>query len=358
MNRTKVVNRVPTMVILILSLVLTVPSMLTAPVKASPDTFDVTISGFAFDPKSITILKGDTVVWTNNDPVIHTLWFVDTTDQSTYLLSTPILPGQSWSHTFAETIRLQYYSFKYLWITGFITVNPIIHDIAVTAVAPSQTQAAVGVTISVDVTVKNEGNVPETFNVTAYYDTNPIGTQTGISLNAGESDIVPFSWDTTGVAEGTYTISAEASQVPEEINVTNNKFTDGTVTVTPLQAPNASFTYSPTEPQVDETVTFNASDSHDPDGTIVSYFWDFGDGTNVTETSPITTHTYTEPETYTVTLKVTDNDGLTKTATKDITVTSPPPFPLEIIIVIIVVIAIVVGVVLYYYMKRRRSSKT
>lgn len=75
------------------------------------------------------------------------------------------------------------------------------------------------------------------------------------------------------------------------------------------QAPVASFTYSPIYPISNETVTFNASSSYDPDGTIVSYDWDFGDGTN--GTAMITTHNYTSAGTYNVTLTVTDNDGLT-----------------------------------------------
>ncbi len=216
----------------------------------------------------------------------------------------------------------------------------------------------VGETVYIDVTILNQGNETEVFSVTAYYDDTVAGTETGISLSAGESDVVSLSWDTTGVTEGTYEISAEASQVPGETNVTNNRFMDNTVTLTLLQAPTATFTFSPTAPLAGEIVSFDASASDDPDGTIVSYLWDFGDGTNTTETSPIATHTYTEPETYTVTLKIVDSDGLTGTTTRDIEVAPQPPFPLEIIIVIGVVVGIVVGAVVYYYLKRRQSSKT
>ena len=47
----------------------------------------------------------------------------------------------------------------------------------------------------------------------------------------------------------------------------------------------------------------------DPDGTVVSYHWDFGDGTSQTTPSATTAHTYATPNTYTVTLTVTDDAG-------------------------------------------------
>ncbi len=61
----------------------------------------------------------------------------------------------------------------------------------------------------------------------------------------------------------------------------------------------------------------------DPDGTIASYHWAFGDGSTSTEQSP--THTFSEPGAYTVTLTVTDDGGATGTATVDITVEPVAP---------------------------------
>jgi len=106
----------------LLLLFLVIPNMLTHPVSAMPDVVNVTISGFAFNPPNLTILSGDTVVWNNTDQVIYTLWFVDLTDESTYLLSDPIIPGTTFAHTFNDEVNLQYFSFERLWITGFITV--------------------------------------------------------------------------------------------------------------------------------------------------------------------------------------------------------------------------------------------
>ena len=91
--------------------------------------------------------------------------------------------------------------------------------------------------------------------------------------------------------------------------------------------PNAIFTYSPDESVVNQIITFDASDSYDTDGAITSYEWDFDDGT--TGMGMEATHAYGDAGTYTVTLTVTDNDGLTDTAITSITV-KPPTYTFNI----------------------------
>ena len=61
------------------------------------------------------------------------------------------------------------------------------------------------------------------------------------------------------------------------------------------------------------SVAFDGSGSYDPDGSIVSYAWYFGDGGTGTGMNPA--HAYLQDGTYTVTLTVTDNDGTTGTST-------------------------------------------
>ena len=86
--------------------------------------------------------------------------------------------------------------------------------------------------------------------------------------------------------------------------------------------PVASFTYTPTNPKVNEQVNLDASSSYDPDGSITRYYWDTnGDGTyDVSGSSPSVTTYYLKAGTYTVTLKVKDNEGATATTSKTITV--------------------------------------
>ncbi|GAB4070821.1 hypothetical protein GCM10028777_37230 [Angustibacter speluncae] len=66
--------------------------------------------------------------------------------------------------------------------------------------------------------------------------------------------------------------------------------------------------------------TFSSAGSTDPDGTIASYDWTFGDGG--TGTGPSPTRTYAAPGTYQVGLTVTDDDGAQHTATREVVVTS------------------------------------
>jgi PKD repeat protein len=148
--------------------------------------------------------------------------------------------------------------------------------------------------------------------------------------------IVKYVWDfgdNTGVTESDPVTShayAEAGTYNVTLGVIDSEGLWDTesrsITIYPLSAstPTASFTYSPTEPLQGETITFDASESTDSDGTIVKYRWNFGDNTTVVEeTDSGTTHTYTTAGTYNVTLTVIDNDELSDSTSKTIKIFTP-----------------------------------
>ena len=86
------------------------------------------------------------------------------------------------------------------------------------------------------------------------------------------------------------------------------------LTVTANQPPLAAFTLSCSGP----TCSFDASGSRDPDGSITSYAWDFGDGSTASGQSPTTTHTYQQPGAYSIRLTVTDNAGASASASRSV----------------------------------------
>lgn len=71
-----------------------------------------------------------------------------------------------------------------------------------------------------------------------------------------------------------------------------------------------------------QPTNFDASGSSDPDGTIASYHWDFGDGSSADSTTA--NHVYTSAGAYQVTLTVMDDDGAADTETVSVTVNAPP----------------------------------
>ena len=84
------------------------------------------------------------------------------------------------------------------------------------------------------------------------------------------------------------------------------------------EPPVASFSYSPENPVVNQTITFDASSSHDPDGFITNYEWDLGDGSY--GNGVIVTHAYSSTGIYNVILTVMDGDGAFNLTTREISV--------------------------------------
>jgi PKD repeat protein len=133
-------------------------------------------------------------------------------------------------------------------------------------------------------------------------------------------DCSPFESgpETTHVfkAAGSYTVTLTATDSNAQTD-----FATWDVFVTAYDhPPTAGFLWASLDPSNPTQVSFDAEyggASKDIDGTITSYAWSFGDGAR--GVGPIAVHTYSQSGTYSVTLTVTDNGGLTGSITKPVT---------------------------------------
>lgn len=130
----------------------------------------------------------------------------------------------------------------------------------------------------------------------------------------GTPPVTGLSASHTYAAPGTFTA---------KLTVTDNR--GGThsaeKSVTVSERPNDLPTADAAVDISDLTLTVDASASTDPDGTIVGYLWEFGDGT--TATTATATHAYSAAGPYTVKLTVTDNRGGTDTESVVVTASLP-----------------------------------
>ena len=160
-------------------------------------------------------------------------------------------------------------------------------------------------------------------------------TGVSISFNAttssdADGSIADYTWGfgdgSTGTGKTTTHTYATAGTYTVTLTVTDNSGSTGSTTSTKTitdRPPVAKFTESATTVLTAVSITFNATSSSDPDGTIAAYSWNFGDG--ATASGVILSHSYATAGTYTVTLKVTDNSGSTASTTATKSVQDRPP---------------------------------
>jgi parallel beta-helix repeat protein len=155
---------------------------------------------------------------------------VNTTQITVFIDGSPLTPPPFPIITTNGTYYFIYFEFTLSTHEIAIQFGPA-DDVAVHNVMSSKTNVGKGYNLNINVTAADPGAYTETFNVTAYANTTTIATQT-VTLTSGSSTTITFTWNTTGVPYGKYTIRAYAWPVPGEINTANNYFTGGWVVVT------------------------------------------------------------------------------------------------------------------------------
>jgi PKD repeat protein len=145
--------------------------------------------------------------------------------------------------------------------------------------------------------------------------------------------------------EGSYTVTLVVSS-STFAELRTAAFYTGTasrsITVQPLDLPVPVLVVSPEKPAEKESVSFDASASHSAGGGIVSYRWDFGDGTGGDGARVF--HAYPAPGTYPVVLTITDSRGRTGTVQKDLPVAAGYIFFLWPILAVSLIVAGYLGV--------------
>ncbi|HKZ94285.1 MAG TPA: PKD domain-containing protein [Candidatus Bathyarchaeia archaeon] len=153
---------------------------------------------------------------------------------------------------------------------------------------------------------------PVSFNATDSYD--PDGNIEHYHWNFGDGNITTVD---DPIITHSYT-SADNCTVTLTVEDNKQLINSAQATITIIDHPNADFTYYPTAPLVDATVTFNASNSQANGGKIINYRWHFGDGNSAIGITA--NHTYGATGKYEVVLNVTDDEGLWDIETRNVTI--------------------------------------
>ena len=143
--------------------------------------------------------------------------------------TTGVAKGNYTISALADTVLGEIDTSDNLFVDGWIFVLSSGHDVAILNMT-SRPVVGAGYTLPIKVTPMNVGNYMETFNVTVCVNAIAVGSQ-NVTLTSGASTIITFIWNTTGFAKGNYTMSALASQVLGETDLTDNNRTNGWVLI-------------------------------------------------------------------------------------------------------------------------------
>jgi len=252
---------------------------------AAAATAHVHIENFLYSPVTVTIVAGDTVMWHNHDSSPHTATRTATPGAFD---TGNIDPGETKAITFGVAGTYDYFCAYHVNMVGTVRVNPAPPppNRAPDAAIAYSTE---GLVLAVDGTDSTDPDGDELTYSWTWGDGTPAGTEATMSHTYAEA--------------GTYTLRLTVSDGdlsdPEQVSVM----------VSPAnRAPVASFTAQIS----DLVVATNASGSTDPDGDVLTFSWDWGDGSPSTA-GETASHTYGAAGNYTIELRATDG-ALTATS--------------------------------------------
>ena len=119
------------------------------------------------------------------------------------------------------------------FIVPFEPLTIALHDVAVVDAIPSAETVEVGQSVDIVTVVQNEGTTTESFSVSAYYDSMLIGTLQITALAPYSHKTLNFTFDTSTVSPGNYTITVSIPLLVNEADITDNVFVDGIIKIKP-----------------------------------------------------------------------------------------------------------------------------
>ncbi len=262
------------------------------PMTGLPLRLDMMVNGVAQDYGTLSARS----IVTNNDGVASAVYTAPPSPSNGLFGTCSGLPGNCVSIVATATA------------TNFTTANPeqvVIRLVPTGVVLPPASDPVPAFTISPS---------PVNFNVPSTFDAS---TSTP---GSGATSIVSYNWNfgdgssaTGRTASHTYTSGTlSATSYNVTLTVTNDrgltKSTTQAVSVIASPSPTGDFVFSPAQPQVNQTIVFNADSIRAAPGhTIVQFSWIFGDGG--TGSGFLVSHAFSSAGTYNVTLTVADESG-------------------------------------------------
>jgi len=206
------------------------------------------------------------------------------------------------------------------------------------------------------------GYVNQTIIFSAQYSYDPDGYIVGYRWDFNNDGLFDIDWleevFITHVysASGSYTVKL---QVKDDDSATSiDSYVIDIIQLEPDQYPPiAQIEINPEENvTINETISFNATGSYDPDGVVVNYLWDFDDGNTSTLVNPV--HSYKQAGNYTVIFSVTDDDGLTSVAAVTVSVIDtetakpyekPDEKELPIMLIMVILAGIIAAIIAFIF---------
>ena len=111
-----------------------------------------------------------------------------------------------------------------------LSAKPEVRNVAIMSIKPYRAMLSNNTSTSINITTENRGVTTETFNITLYCNTSEIGTET-VTLSVGQSIVLMFGWNTTGIPLGNYTLSAQTSTILGEMETEDNNLTYSSIQI-------------------------------------------------------------------------------------------------------------------------------